>query len=368
MLPVYLLGAMAVFVSADFSLSPTQLGLSVSAFSAAEGVGALFCGRLVERLGGRRALAYAAGGGAASLAGIALASNWGLLLLWLAWGGLMNNLSQLGSNLRISQGVGRARQGLAFGLKQSSAPMAALLGGLAVPTIALTSGWRWVFASAASSAVFVSLTLARRVRGGDAIRARGAKPHLAKAPLLLLSVGFGLGAGAAGAMSAFVIVYGVSEGMGAGAVGLVLAAGSLAAALSRVVLGSVADRHHRGHLATVAVMMMMAALTVGSYPFTSSAVSIATVTIVAYAVGWGWPGLLNMSVVRYNPHAPAAATGVTQVGACTGSVVGPLAFGLITSHASYGAAWFTMSGWLVAGALSILGGRLLAKRAWPIDA
>jgi len=53
--------------------------------------------------------------------------------------------------------------------------------------------------------------------------------------------------------------------------------------------------------------------------------------VVAYGVGWSWPGLVNFAVVRRYPRRPAAATGVTQTGTCVGAMLGPLGFGLQTS-------------------------------------
>ena len=54
---------------------------------------------------------------------------------------------------------------------------------------------------------------------------------------------------------------------------------------------------------------------------------------LAFATGWAWPGLFNLAVVRVNPSAPGAATGITQTGTYLGAVVGPVLFGVVAEHA-----------------------------------
>jgi predicted MFS family arabinose efflux permease len=68
----------------------------------------------------------------------------------------------------------------------------------------------------------------------------------------------------------------------------------------------------------------------------------------------GWPGVFIYAVVRAFPHAPAAATGVTQTGAFLGSATGPMLFGLVAARGSYDAAWLLSAGLAVAGAAAML--------------
>ena len=60
-----------------------------------------------------------------------------------------NALGQLASNAALARHVPAHRQGLSFGVKQAAIPVSTLLAGAAVPTIALTAGWRWAFVAAA---------------------------------------------------------------------------------------------------------------------------------------------------------------------------------------------------------------------------
>ena len=73
-------------------------------------------------------------------------------------------------------------------------------------------------------------------------------------------------------------------------------------------------------------------------------------TIIAFALGWGWPGLFNLAVVDHNREAPGAATGVTQTGIYLGAAGGPAAYGLLSTEIGYSAAWAVAGGLCVVAA------------------
>ena len=77
-------------------------------------------------------------------------------------------LAQPAANLLLARAVPADRQGLAFGIKQSAIPAAAMLGGLAVPSIALTWGWRWAFAAGGAFALMSAVTVPRTVSASEA--------------------------------------------------------------------------------------------------------------------------------------------------------------------------------------------------------
>ena len=45
--------------------------------------------------------------------------------------------------------------------------------------------------------------------------------------------------------------------------------------------------------------------------------------LVGFMLGWGWPGLFNLSVVQSHRETPGAATGVSQSGIYVGAAGGP---------------------------------------------
>ncbi|MFT4658356.1 MAG: putative MFS family arabinose efflux permease [Ilumatobacter sp.] len=73
--------------------------------------------------------------------------------------------------------------------------------------------------------------------------------------------------------------------------------------------------------------------------------------IPAFAFGWSWPGLFNLSVIRNNPSAPAAATGISQVGVFIGAALGPALGGLIIDNGSYRLLWLFGASTLLTGSL-----------------
>jgi MFS family permease len=360
-LPVFLVGAVAVLMRAELGFNETQLGLAVSLFFATAALCSVPGGRAVERLGGRRSLVLATAISGVALAGAGLAWSWGALAGCLIVGGLANTLAQMAANLHLAGRVVLERQGLAFGIKQSAVPAATLLGGAAVPVIALPFGWRWVFASAAATALLVGGAQAYRIRGSPPRAARADQPRAAMAvrPLMVMAAAAAFGSAAATAIATFLIGYAVEIGIEPGPGGLVLAIGSAAAVASRVAMGWLADRRDGNNFLVVACMLMAGAAAVAAFPLASTWSQLAVVMVLAYALGWGWPGLFTFTVVRRHPRAPAAATGFTLTGIYIGGVGGPLAFGLLLGSFGYSTAWCAAAASLLAaGSLMLVGGNL----------
>ena len=89
--------------------------------------------------------------------------------------------------------------------------------------------------------------------------------------------------------------------------------------------------------------------------------------ILAFGLGWSWPGLLNFAVVRLHPQAPAAATSITQTGVYAGGCLGPLSLGALASATGYPTMWVVAAiAMLTAGGLMLLGSAALRKHAHSI--
>jgi predicted MFS family arabinose efflux permease len=165
-----------------------------------------------------------------------------------------------------------------------------------------------------------------------------------------------LGAATAGAGSAFLVSGAVAAGMDDGLAGLLLTAGSALAIGHRLQAGRRADRGGGGTLRVVAVMLAVG--TVGSCLFAlTSQLGYLLGTPLAFGVGWAWPGLFNLAVVRSNPNAPGAATGITQTGTYLGALSGPLAMGTLVEASGYRTAWLVVAATFLAAAATILLGR-----------
>jgi MFS family permease len=357
-LPVFLTGALAVQIQAELRHGPTEHGIAFGAFFACAALSSMAFGRVSERLGPIRSLRGACLVGAVLQLSIAVfARSWLALALLLGASGLVTALIQPAANLLLARAIPRARQGLGFGIKQSAIPMSTLLGGMAVPTLALTVGWRWAFVLGALLAASAAASVPKTLPSNDDLPT--AQPTIPGAPaltLVALAMGAGLGAAAAGAIGAFLVSTGVHAGLGEAAAGLALTSGSILGVSARLVLGRLADYRIRDPLRVVVLL-----LATGSVSFWMLSVGDARLhwvaTALAFAGGWAWPGLFNLAVVLANPASPGAATGITQTGTYAGAVSGPLVFGLLVERASFATAWKAMALCALLAALAVAEGR-----------
>lgn len=82
-------------------------------------------------------------------------------------------------------------------------------------------------------------------------------------------------------------------------------------------------------------------------------------SIVAGGLGWGWPGLLSLAVVRQSPEAPGAAMGIAATGLFAGAVLGPIAAGGLVEETSFDALWVACGVLSLLAALVVAGARRL---------
>jgi len=353
-LPVFLTGALGVQLRDDLGFSATQIGLAMGASFTFAAVMSAPMGRLAQRLGPRRG--FQSGLTASALSMLVIAgfarSFWSFCMV-LAVAGVANSLNQPSANLLLTTHIGRPRLGFALATKQSGMPAAALLGGVAVPAVALTLGWQWAYVFAAMVAIFAIACLPPDAEPVGAVWAPGAgrsRPDLG-VPLLLLYAAVGLlGATSAGAMVGFITGGAEASGLGPGAAGLVLSLGSAVGVISRLIQGWQVD--HRGVLPIQRLVWLFA---LGGLGVLLLAVDVPATYLIApipaFAFGWAWPGLFNLSVIRNNPSAPASATGISQVGVFAGAALGPALGGIIVDTAGYRALWLFAASTLLTGSL-----------------
>lgn len=351
-LPVFLAGALAVQLRRDLVFGAAALGALTATYFVTSALVSPLMGQVVERLGAGRAAALAASTSAVAMAGAGLASSWWQLALALTLAGLGNAVAQPAANLMLSDSIPVRRLGLAFGIKQSCVPAAALVGGLAVPTVALVLGWRWAFLLAGGATACLGVWLMLRHASRAGVRPERARLRDSEAPitsLAFLTTGGFLGAAAATSLGAFLVDSAVSTGFSPSSAGWLYAALALGTVLSRIGLGWGVDRAPtRSRFGVIAGL-----LGVGSLGYLMLAAGGQPVLFVAgaalgFAVGWAWTGLFHYAIVTWYRRSPAAATGFVQTGLSLGAGLGPLGFGVVVQHGGYPAAW------LVAGAVSLL--------------
>ncbi|MBG6216871.1 MFS family permease [Arthrobacter sp. CAN_A6] len=343
-LPAFLVGALAVQIRADLGIGPAEMGIAAATLFAVSGICARWLGRLVQRIGAAKGVVASAVLAAIALTGAGLAPSFGVLIAALAVGGLANGLAQPAANLGISRAVSPGRLGLAFGIKQCSIPAAGLIGGLAVPGIALVLGWRYAFALGVVLAVSLALWAGLKAQGTPPSTSGAAAPADRGTPrrgLVLLAIGAGLAAAAATSMGVFLVDSAVESGMSPSAAGFLFAGAALLGLLIRIALGAAMDRYpQRSPYILVANLLTLG---VAGYVLLAFGSSTAFVlgALLTYAAGWTWPGLVHFAVVRDNRHGAASATGVLQTGLSLGAAAGPLLFGFLVAATSYRTAWLT---------------------------
>jgi len=349
-LPIYVLAAMSVEIDHSLAFGASALGLAAGAYYFGAAASSIPFSRLAERVGGARVMRVGSVAVGVLLILIAtVARSWSVLTVLLGLAGVATGAIMPANYLFLARRVPRQSQGRAFGLNQAAVPLAALLGGLAVPSVALTVGWRWAFAMAGVVAVvagavvplsMTSLAERRRARQG---RVLGPVRLL---PLVTLSVGVGLGMFAVSGFIAFLALGAVHGGFSRAGAGYLVATAGAAAVVMRVVVGFGADRRGGNYFRAVAVMM-----TAGGVGYLLISVAsaervrwlFAAAAIAGVGVGWGWNALFNLGIVRAHLQAPAKATGVTDVGGRIGGVLGPVATGQILDHAHYDVAWLVLA-------------------------
>ena len=370
-LPAFLLGALAVQIRADLHLGPADIGLAAAALFAVAGVLARPAGHFVQRIGAGRGMMLCALFAAVSLAGVGLAPSFPVLLAALIVGGVANGLAQPAANLSISRAIGPGRLGLAFGIKQSSIPAASILGGLAVPGIALVFGWRWAFLIGAGAAVGIAAWALLRSPRSRMLSANEEHPPdrgTPRAGLLVLTIGAGLASAAATSIGVFLVDSAVQSGLKPGSAGLLFAGAAVLGLVVRIGLGGAMDRFHaRSPYVLIANLLIIGAvgyllLGIGNTPF------FVVGALLASSGGWTWPGLVHFAVVRDNRLAAASATGFLQTGLSLGAAAGPLVFGFLVEATSYRTAWLAAgAAALIAAATFRIGRRMIrASRGLPV--
>ena len=349
--PALLVAALAVPIQTDLRFGPDVLGASVAVFFATTSVLSRPLGRLTRAIGTRWGMALT--GTMAGLALLGLAGSRSTLHLVgaLMLAGAANAMGHPSVNTVLSRIVAQTRHGLAFGIKQASAPIAGLFGGIAVPVIALTWGWRWVLVTAAALAIGNVFVTWRR--HDDVSPANGREGVLEKSfdrrltpSLLAYAIAAGLGAAGANSVVVFLVDGGVTgAGLSVATAVAVFSAANVASIATRIGAGLVVDK--RPGLARPMISVMLALGAGGCGLLALSPASYVVGAVVAAGIGWGWTGVMHYVVVLENPDRPETATGALLTGFAFGSACGPILLGQIADRQSYTAVW------VVAGALCL---------------
>lgn len=374
-LPVYLIGSLAIQLDKDLGVTASILGAIVAFYWAISALLSTTAGRVAQKLGARTGMLLAVALGVVSLLAITVATpSWGWLILWLGIAGASNALSHPLANGLIADQVSIRNRAFAFGIKQAAIPAATFAAGLSVPVLALTVGWKWAFMIAAILAVLLVPVLigivpkTRPLKMSNAsIRSAGLPPRL-KPFLLATAIAQGLGSAQANVLGAFTVSFAYAAGFDIAAAGILFSVASAAGLIARPLVGMAADRGVGGSMATVALMMTLGC--VGLLGMASgNTIAFGIGCVLAFGFGWGWNGLAHYVVSRQAHPFTERATGITQSGTYIGGTLGPLTFGLIFAHFGPMAGWALASVVAAMAAIAALVAYRLGKRLttseWP---
>jgi predicted MFS family arabinose efflux permease len=360
-LPIGLTGGFVVQVRTDLQMGLDVCGLLVGLFFVASALAAFLLAPIVERIGAKRGIQLAAAASAVALAVIGTSVSSAQLGIGMGLGGFGHGLIHPATNRLLSRLV-RRRLGLAMGLKLTAMPAASLIGGLAVPTLSSTLGWRGSFA-AMTVAVLLVLLCAQGLTAPTTLApsppARRESRGIVRRQLLPVAAAAGLATAAAASIAIFLVDAGVSIGLTENAAATVLAVSSMAGLLGRVGAGWLVDRPLRMDAFT----FIAATLVVGAVGYAALASPVTAVFLLGaflgYTGGSAWNGVLHHAIVTRYPDSPATATGIAQVGFAVGAGIGPIVFGLLVEHFSYTVGWLALAlGCLAAAVLAPRAGRM----------
>lgn len=353
---VFLVGASFFQIGPEFGIGPLGLGLLTASFFLTAAVTSAPLGRWVQRIGWQRAMVLNLRMTAAVLAAVPFlardAVSLGVLLVAAA---SIYGASNPAANQALADHTDPEHQATIFGAKHAGIPASTLLAGLAVPFVVETHGWRWAFLVAAVLALFVSLLVPSGTLAEPMSRqSQGPAPEgiTRTRDLLYLAVGSSFATWGAIALGTYLVSATVDLGFSASAAGLLQFVGSAVSILARVTAGVITDRTGGRGFGGIVLLAGIGAVAFFALALVDGP-AFFVIVVVAFATGWGWPGLMTYTVVRANRASAASASAITQAGVFVGAGSVPIVLGAVIERWSFGGAWMTAAAGLVIAAVAV---------------
>jgi len=328
---------MAPAVAAELGIAVTVVGLYTAVLYTGATTGTLLGGGLIIRYG---AVRICQAGLLCAAVGLLMAASgelWAMVLGAILVGFGVGPSTPASSHL-LSRHSPASMMALVFSIKQTGVPIGAAMGGLIMPVLAITYGWRGGLVGAAIMCV-LGAAVCQGFRGRyDADRDLGAPAFRGNpfAPLGLimrhrglrdLSIASFLFAGLQQSVNAFLVSHLVGQAaMTLVAAGVALSVAQAGGVIARIATGALADRTgwSREILGAMGLSMAAVVLPVAFVEpgWSNLAVLLACGALGATAIGWN--GVFLAEVVRLAPAGRAGeATGGSLVFTFAGVVAVP---------------------------------------------
>lgn len=359
------------FINEDLGLSYVQLGVLLTARYVATGVAQIPIGFLVDRFGAKVMLILGLMLTVLGYALFALASDFWVLFLFVALGGIGDSVFHPADYAILNGSVRKERMGRAFSIHTFSGHIGFAVGPSIILPIAAMTNWRTAMLAAALFGFAVMVVLLsqwgslkedpHRGKKKDDKKDSGGISTLLSRPVLLLFFFFTIATLAGNGISAFSVAALVKLQIAPEALaGLPLSAFMLTSAFAVLAGGLVADRDI-GHDLIAAIGFLAAAVMI----FLIAAVSMPYVVLIgAFSIAGFCLGVIRPArdlMVRdvAPPGASGKVFGFVFSGQNVGGAIAPPIYGALIEHADphwvfYGSAIF-----LVLGILTVTGGRKL---------
>ncbi len=344
---------LAPVLAPELGITPAWIGVFIGLVYTGAMIGSLTCGGFIARYGAIRVsqvcvLLCAAGTATVALLPAAAAPL--MVLAAIATGVGYGPITPASSAVLVRT-TPAAQMALTFSIKQTGVPVGIALCGALMPGLALALGWRGALLVVAAVGVLVALA-AQPIRAALDAHREGAKPVSLRSiveplrrvmqtrilrQLSLVGMGF---AAVQSCLTAYLVVY-LHEALGwtLVAAGLALTVATLAAVVSRIAWGIVADRllSPVRTLALIGVLACVCGVALATATTAWPTWLILPLAGLYGSMAIGWNGVQLAELARRSPPGMAGAvTGASGFVTFGGVVAGPTLFAALAgTFASY---------------------------------
>jgi MFS family permease len=346
--PLYFYGALSVQITEGLAYKASLHGLGATSFYLVAAVFAISLGKKTDQLDPVLTLRLALIMTFVSNLGITFSNSLAMVCLSLAIGGFGNALATPGIAQLVRERIELSKQGLAYGFKQSATGLPTLIGGLAIPFVATDGQWRYVFAFGAIFSVGILLKL----NNGSSSKSYSQKSENPRNPKMqveklesayttevkLIAISFAIGAAVGAGLITFLPLSIAEAGLSATETSRALVLASACSLIARFIVLLYMDRTSIDAIKICIVMMIIGAI--GIFGLSTMEANLITIaSVVSYAFGWGWIGLITYKMLRISDQNLGANVGLVQFAAAIGSITGPLALGAVYEISGFALMW-----------------------------